>query len=331
VKLNILAILLAFFISLITGPAFATNYKFVDLGVASLYDSYATAINSSGQVVGYSYTAQRNVHATLWNGTTATDLGTLGGKNSYAAAINDLGQVAGYSDTARAKIPHATLWNGTTATDLTTTSPLAWSEATAINSSGQVAGYAFTPFVGTQATLWNGNVSTDLGMGYSGGVESHATAINSSGQVVGYSYTSDYTFKRATFWNGTAATDLGALGGLGSSANAINSSGQVVGYSYSYPNEMTSIDKVATLWSNGNIIDLNSLLDDSTASAGWVLTNATGINDNGWIVGNARNYLLGVNNHAFALQAVAVPEAETYTLLTAGLCLMSFVSRRKKT
>jgi len=49
-------------------------------------NSYAYAINASGQVAGLSETAgNATVHATLWNGTTATDLGTLGGGGGHSA------------------------------------------------------------------------------------------------------------------------------------------------------------------------------------------------------------------------------------------------------
>jgi len=41
--------------------------------------------------------------------------------------------------------------------------------------------------------------------------------------------------------------------------------------------------------------DLNSFLDARTVSEGWVLTEAMGINDKGWIVGTAYNSTSGVN------------------------------------
>ena len=54
----------------------------------------AVAINSSGQVAGYSSVGAYCCSATLWNGTTPTDLGGLpGGSGSYAYAINNSGQV----------------------------------------------------------------------------------------------------------------------------------------------------------------------------------------------------------------------------------------------
>lgn len=73
------------------------------------YDSQAYGINNNDQVVGYSY-YNSGYQATLWNGSTPTKLGTLGGTHSGAFDINDAGQIVGFSDTVT-NISHATLWN----------------------------------------------------------------------------------------------------------------------------------------------------------------------------------------------------------------------------
>ena len=84
----------------------------------------------------------------------------------------------------------------------------------------------------------------------------------------------------------------------------------------------------ATLWNGATVTDLNSFLDASTVSAGWVLYEATGINDNGWIVGNASNSLLGIQSHAFLL--TPVPEAETWAMMLTGLGLVGWTTLRRR-
>ena len=131
-------------------------------------------------------------------------------------------------------------------------------------------------------------------------------------------------------WNGTTPNDLGTLGGRASYATSINASGQVVGYSTLDLTEVGNNTNHATLWSNGNVIDLNSLVDPSVAAAGWVLSRAYGINNNGWIVGYAFNPGLGITNEAFLLSVAAVPESDTSAMLLTGLGLIGFIARRRK-
>ena len=74
-------------------------------------------------------------------------------------------------------------------------------------------------------------------------------------------------------------------------------------------------------------IDLNSFLDFSTVDAGWVLTIANAINDNGWIVGNADNSITG-ERHGYLLMPIHEPE--TFAMVLAGLGLLGVISRRRK-
>jgi probable HAF family extracellular repeat protein len=119
---------------------------------------------------------------------------------------------------------------------------------------------------------------TDLGTLTGDNGVSEAWDINDAGQVVGGAQTSaGYT--HAFLYYGGGMTDLGALVPYGdSSANAINNLGQVVGDAA--PNAGTPSH--AFLYSAGSMVDLGTLAgDDSGASF------AKGINDAGWVVGNA--------------------------------------------
>ena len=284
-------------------------------------ESYAWGINNSGQVVGRG----SNSHATLWDNGAVTDLGTLAGNGSVALGINDSGKVVGGSNL------NGVLWNNGVASALVpldpTTNPggQAGGQAYSINSSGQIVGMSL--FMGNwHATLWDNGVPSDLGT-LGNGNTSQANSINNSGQVVGWSTSEGVGMIHATLWSNGVATNLGELGndvGNYSHAHSINNSGQVVGITY-----FSGGGGAATLWSNGNIVDLNTLLSASDVAAGWRLMSANSINDNGSIVGQAQNNLLGIHAGAFLLSVAAVPEVDTSAMLLIGLGLFGFITRRK--
>ncbi|MET3131600.1 putative HAF family extracellular repeat protein [Oxalobacteraceae bacterium GrIS 1.11] len=301
-----------------------------DLASLGGKDSYSRAINNAGQVVGYSSIDQSDssaTHATLWNGARATDLGTLGGGNSNAKGINNAGQVVGDAETSDAQggATHAFLSDGVHMRDLGALPGATNSYASGINDKGQVVGTSNSVDGGNHAVIWNGTTMSDLGLanGTPSWYSSSGFGINNAGQVVGSSETGqwhrDQNVEHAMLWSGTTKTELGTLGGDNSVAYSINNSGLVVGWANQDNNAMSAV-----MWKNGQAINLNSLTNDSD----WHLYMATGINDQGAIVGLAMNGRS--ETRSFVLSVSAVPEPESYAMLLAGLGLLGFMSRRKK-
>jgi len=268
-----------FFCSHSTGFAQGDAYSVVNLGNLGGGYSIANGINNSGQVFGYSFTADFSIKAVLFSGTGSdhTDLGNLSGSSSSAAGMNNAGQIIGNANTSEGVL-RATLFSGTGTgnIDLGTLGG-DYSNAYGINNSGQIVGESSTVESGVHATLFSGTGSGNIDLGTLGGSESLAYGINDSGQIVGYAFTSGNN-QRATLFSGTGSgnTDLGTLGGSDSVAFGINNSGQIVGYAFTSENAQR-----ATLFSGtgtGNI-DLGTLGGSSSYSVA--------INDSGQIVGNA--------------------------------------------
>jgi len=179
-------------------------------------------------------------------------------------------------------------------TDLGTPSNFSFSAAASINTSDQVVGSTsnFDQQSGQTiygAFVYSHGVMTTLNT-LSGFQSSNAIAINASGQVAGFSTTADGT-SHAFLYSGGTITDLGTLSGFKDSApRAINTSGQVVGVA-----TMADGSEHAFLYNGSIMTDLNLTLPPGS---GWILQEATAINDSGQIAGTG---LTGGQRHAFLL------------------------------
>jgi probable HAF family extracellular repeat protein len=342
------------------------NGTMTSLGTMSGTSSVATGINSIGQVVGYAKDASGAYQAFVWNGVSWQTLTSpSNGSNSAAYAINSAGLVGGTGQTTevdaqgKSTVYNAALWSGTTGNALSRLSDTPYSvwggpvsEVYSINDSGVAVGKSSIggpdgDDIGdpaSHAVIWGTDGSLkDLGTigtcsTVSGICTSAAFAVNNSGQIVGVSGDSTNTNLRPFIYTNGSMTDLGTLGtSTNGYALAINNMGQVVGYS----SDFMSVDPqpgvngsftTATLWTinadgTASAIDLNSLV----AGSGWELWGATGINDNGQIVGYG---MLGegadATFHAFLLTPDPAPVPLPPALFLFGSGLAGLIGFRRK-
>jgi len=78
---------------------------------AGFFSATTTAVNDSGDVVGYAGSPNIDSHAVLWRNGIAIDLGVWpGGHYSVANGINNLGQIVGTGTVAGDNLDHALMW-----------------------------------------------------------------------------------------------------------------------------------------------------------------------------------------------------------------------------
>ena len=189
------------------------------------------------------------------------------------------------------------------------------SRASRINATGQVIGSSATASGASHAFITGPNGVGMADLGTLGGRNSFGSDINDTGQAVGTSDTIGdngdlFGPSHAFITNpgGVGMTDLGTLGGSSSGASGINASGQVVGSSVT----TTGTSHAFITGPDGaSMTDLNSLVD---VPEGYVLTEAIAINNMGQILATG--------------SIVAEPEA--YAMLLAGLGLIGFIARQKR-
>jgi probable HAF family extracellular repeat protein len=286
-------------------PFLYVNDGMIDLGTLGGIIGYGYGVNNAGHVTGFSDIGNGQ-HAFLYSNGSMVDLGTLGGSDSAGYGINTAGQITGFSSTANNAAQHAFLYSYGSMIDLGTLGGTD-SYGYSINDIGQIVGTAADKYGTYHAFLYRNGSMTDIGS--LGGGYGEANGINRSGQITGISLTAGHALHAFMYDNG-AMKDLGTLGGASSAGLGINSGGQVVGYSLTAKNAQH-----AFVYSNSIMKDLNSILEPGDHLAQYVtLTEATAINDNGWIVADGIDSRTGDIN-AYLLQAVS-PAAQLAALLT---------------
>jgi probable HAF family extracellular repeat protein len=256
----------------------------IDIGYPASTDGgyvNALALNSTGQVVGWSANLHGAYYVRAFSWTQSdgmVNLGTLGGTNSGSSAVNDAGEVVGFASVTGDVGTHAFAWTREAGmVDLGTLGG-GYSNAQAINASGQVVGCSTTTGEAANHVFSWTQLSGMVDLGSLGGSCVVVAAINGAGQVVGVSGTDGDAARHAFLWAPAhGMRDLGTLGGSHSEATAVNSAGQVVGWS------TTAGDLAAHAFSwteTGGMVDLGTL--------GGSESFAVGVNTGGAIVGWAQ-------------------------------------------
>lgn len=158
-------------------------YQVQDLGTLGGGITQATDLNESGQVTGYSETADGELRAFLYSRGQLRDLGTLGGEGSLGNAINNLGHVTGFASTPSGRTRAVVYANGAIQDPAISGADSVGND---INALGQIAGQRLGPDNRLRA------FSQILGITYDlkgpTGFDSYGTAINDLGQVLGTYY-----------------------------------------------------------------------------------------------------------------------------------------------
>lgn len=238
----------------------------------------ARSLNGLDQIVGYS--GMRKKGQTVWvasicKGQTLTQIPLPNGATGADAKdINDAGTVIGYYRSATTE--RAFRYSGGVVTSLDPVGGYEWSRPGGINAQGAIVGSSFTQNVGGRATIWENGVGRDLNVPTPGS-SSSANDVNDKGQITGSGPNAN-----AYVYSNGIIVDLGRLPGTTFSVGrSINNYGEVVGHSGGSNTAGTPF-----IYTEGKMYNLNSLVDPAP---GWVLNNAEGINDRGFIVGQATN------------------------------------------
>lgn len=333
------------------------HYHVFQLGSLGGSVSSGNTINNLGWAMGSSnLTGNSSEHATLWAFGLPIDLGTLGGPNSNIGwpVKNDHGVIAGVSEFSNAPDPNGEkfscpallpdtglscagfVWENGHMTKLPTLGgPNGF--ATGVNNLGQIVGWAentvhdptckLPQIFQFEAVIYGPRTGQIQQLPpLPPDPDSAATAINDLGQVVGISgicedAIGELSAEHALLWENGKPIDIGNLGGKAfNTPMAINNRGQIAGFS-DLPgdvvdNVLVNVNFHAFLWPvNGKILDLGTLEGDS-------ISEATGINDQGQIIGTS--FTAGfASSRAFIWQDGKITDLNTLIQPNSNLYLIS--------
>jgi uncharacterized membrane protein len=210
--------------------------------------------------------------------------------DTVLTGINNSGQIVGYGQNIVNGAPTAAqgfLYTGGTFSPISfpNTAPQFGTEPNGINDSGSIVGtYAqvnnpqtgsFSNYAFVYAA---GNYTSLSALGANSG----AQGINASGVIVGEINLNSYLAQAFVLQNGNYSYFTHGGGGLATGASAINADGDIVGYFDTYYNRDP---EGYVRYANGQSTKVLCCSFD-----GFPQTVATGINDEGWIVGDSLTY-----------------------------------------
>lgn len=254
------------------------NGKFTDLVAQNYIAPHAFRINDHGQIlIGFQYIGADSPgsvpppepYVVLWDRQKQTVWKMHDG--FLPTNLNNNGQIAGY---LTALSGAAALWNNGRAQALRMPAGVTTSHARAINDSGQIIGDLRPAHHEDEIPFLSIHDRCRIAAPAPSQVAFYTNAINARGVATGVFRESASRIAHAYLWSGGKLRDLGPLG-INGSVRAINNQGEIVGRT----------DSGAFLYSNGKLLELNSLIPPGS---NWHLVEATGINDKGQIVGNGQ-------------------------------------------
>ncbi|HEX4835699.1 MAG TPA: hypothetical protein VFW01_05125 [bacterium] len=195
--------------------------------------TFATGVNSTGQITGYYYAYDPvaftfRAHGFVQTGGSTSSFDVPGAVDTFGNGISSGGQVAGsYSD---AKGTHAFV-RGATGTSYTTfdaPGAVNGTVAAGVNDTGMIVGYYYDAVLCPHGFLRSLSGSTYTQIDITGATCTSANAINGSGQIAGHFFNSTgvHGFLRSAA--GSIATIDYPLSS-GTIINALNDSGQIAG------------------------------------------------------------------------------------------------------
>lgn len=279
------------------------------LGSSTISEAYA--INNLGHIVGMSEDGTGQRSATLWDGRGGivdvhTAIGSTG--SSIPWDINDNDVIVGQA-AINPGFSKGFVWDQVNPAQVAGTDFYMGGANYSVNNAGEIVGSGF--FFGDPDDALHAVPDGRGGYDYplinpSGFFFSQARAINNNSMIVGHSgYGSTTDSWNAVIYTGDdrdPVISLGSLPMLNTSEGLdVNDNGMVVGYAWD--GQFTGLDPRAWVWVDGTMYDLNDLLD--AGSEFEILSRATGVNNNGDIVGFGR--LRDGSTGAFLVEGFTAP------------------------